>query len=85
MVHDKLRTAYTAEEKQFRDEISRRETALEEGLEESRKEGIEEGIDLINQLNEILIENNEYDKLKKAIEDKDYQRKLFIHYKLIEE
>lgn len=77
LTNDKLRTAYTAEEKQFRDEISRRETALEEGL--------EEGIDKINRLNEILIENNKYDELKKATKNKDYQRKLLIHYKLIEE
>lgn len=77
ITNDRLRTAYTAEEVRIRDEATRRnETAA--AIKESRKKGV----DMINRLNEILIDNNRFDDLKKATKDKEYQKKLLIEYHL---
>lgn len=63
-------------------------TAIEEMLEERETQGIERGIEQgeirVNQLIEVLLRQSEldeaYKQIKRAVTDRDYQKKLFDKY-----
>lgn len=45
-------------------------------IDEGMEKGMEKGTSLINQLNDILLETNRLDDLKRATKDPEYQKKL---------
>lgn len=53
-----------------------------EGLEEGREQGIELGIERSNRLTRILIEQDRMKDMERAIQDPDYQKKLFREFNL---
>jgi hypothetical protein len=62
------------QEKNAKDLIAR--ANYKKGKEDGRVEGIEEGIDNVNKLNSYLLEAGRIDDLKKATNDKAFQKKL---------
>ena len=66
------------QEKNAKDLIARAnyKKGKEDGRVEGRVEGIEEGIDNVNKLNSYLLEAGRIDDLKKATNDKAFQKKL---------
>lgn len=73
---DVKRLEYEARQKAIRDYNSFVNGARHEGHEEGWKEGIEK----INKLNQCLLEDGRIEDLKKACEDKAYQKKLLEEY-----
>lgn len=54
----------------------------QEGLEEGIEKGIEKGTDKVNQLIQCLFQQNRADEIQKAVEDREYQQKLFQEFNL---
>ena len=52
------------------------EVFVEKGIAQGIEQGIEQGTDVINRLNDILLESNRLDDLKRSTKDKKYQKKL---------
>lgn len=61
-----------------------REEAFGQGEAKGRAEGKAEGMNLLNSLMKLLIRDNRYDDLKRAVEDPDYQKELIKEYGIIE-
>ena len=62
------------------------EIAMEKGMQFGIEQGLEQGIEQererINLLNRKLLEENRLDDLKRSIEDKEYQEKLYREYQI---
>lgn len=54
------------------------------GRADGKAEGKAEGMNLLNSLMKLLIRDNRYDDLKRAVEDPDYQKELIKEYGIIE-
>lgn len=70
------------------------ERGMEQGMEQGIEQGIERGLELglkqariekvkVNRLHKILLENNQLEELKKALEDDEYQKRLMEEYNII--
>lgn len=55
---------------------------IEQGLEQGIEQGIEQERERLNLLNRKLLEENRLDDLKRSIEDKEYQEKLYREYQI---
>ena len=53
-----------------------REQGREIGLKQGQEIGLEQGKNVINSLNLLLINQNRFEDLKRAVSDKEYQSKL---------
>ena len=60
------------------------EKALEKGLAEGLEKGRQEGADMVSKLNELLLNEGNIDKLRKANTDKDYRYKLLREYNILQ-
>ena len=59
------------------------EKGLEQGLEKGLKQGRQEGADMVSKLNELLLNEGNIDKLRRANTDKNYRHKLLKEYKIL--
>ena len=60
------------------------EKGLEQGLEKGLKQGRQEGADMVSKLNELLLNEGNIDKLRRANTDKNYRHKLLKEYKILQ-
>ena len=60
------------------------EKGLEKGLEEGLEKGRQEGADMVSKLNELLLNEGNIDKLRRANTDKDYRYKLLREYNILQ-
>ena len=60
------------------------EQGLEKGLEKGLKQGRQEGADMVSKLNELLLNEGNIDKLRRANTDKNYRHKLLKEYKILQ-
>ena len=60
------------------------EKGLEKGLEEGLEKGRQEGADMVSKLNELLLNEGDIDKLRRANTDKDYRYKLLMEYNILQ-
>lgn len=83
---EKKRLEYEAREKALRDHNylmrSNWEAGVEAGKSEGLKEGMKRGEGRVNQLIQILIAKSRTDEIEKAVNDTEYQEKLFEEFKL---
>ena len=59
------------------------EKGLERGLEKGLEKGRQEGADMVSKLNELLLNEGDIDKLRRANTDKDYRYKLLMEYNIL--
>ena len=57
---------------------------IEKGLEEGLEKGRQEGADMVSKLNELLLNEGNIDKLRRANTDKNYRHKLLKEYKILQ-
>mgnify|MGYP000941158052 CR=1 FL=1 len=57
---------------------------IEKGLEEGLEKGRQEGADMVSKLNELLLNEGNIDKLRRANTDKDYRYKLLREYNILQ-
>ena len=57
-----------------------REKGLKEGRREGRREGIRQGEERITLLMQRLLESSRMDDMRKALEDREYQKKLLKEF-----
>ena len=57
---------------------------IEKGLEEGLAKGRQEGADMVSKLNELLLNEGNIDKLRRANTDKDYRYKLLREYNILQ-
>ena len=91
---EEKRYAYEAREKALRDHISMMNYAMEKGLqegrdkgyaegrEEGREEGCAEGEEKTSRLFEFLIRDRRYEDMNRAVQDREFRKKLFKEYQL---
>ena len=60
------------------------EKGIEKGLEEGLAKGRQEGADMVSKLNELLLNEGNIDKLRRANTDKDYRYKLLREYNILQ-
>ena len=60
------------------------EKGLEQGLEKGLEQGRQEGADMVSKLNELLLNEGNIDKLRRANTDKNYRYKLLKEYKILQ-
>ena len=60
------------------------EKGLERGLEKGLEKGRQEGADMVSKLNELLLNEGDIDKLRRANTDKDYRYKLLREYNILQ-
>ena len=60
------------------------EKGIEKGLEEGLVKGRQEGADMVSKLNELLLNEGNIDKLRRANTDKDYRYKLLKEYNILQ-
>lgn len=60
------------------------EKGLERGLEKGLEKGRQEGADMVSKLNELLLNEGDIDKLRRANTDKDYRHKLLREYNILQ-
>ena len=56
---------------------------IEKGLEKGLEKGRQEGADMVSKLNELLLNEGNIDKLRRANTDKDYRYKLLREYNIL--
>ena len=59
------------------------EKGLEKGMEKGLEKGRQEGADMVSKLNELLLNEGNIDKLRRANTDKDYRYKLLMEYNIL--
>ena len=59
------------------------EKGMERGLKKGLKKGRQEGADMVSKLNELLLNEGNIDKLRRANTDKDYRYKLLREYNIL--
>lgn len=59
------------------------EKGLEKGMEKGLEKGRQEGADMVSKLNELLLNEGNIDKLRRANTDKDYRYKLLREYNIL--
>lgn len=83
---EKIQMQCEARERYFMDMNSARsegeEKGLKRGLKQGIKQGIKQGTDLVNRLNQLLLDDNRPEDLKRSIIDPDFQKKLLEEYGL---
>ena len=57
---------------------------IEKGLEKGLEKGRQEGADMVSKLNELLLNEGNIDKLRRANTDKDYRYKLLREYNILQ-
>ena len=57
---------------------------IEKGLEEGLEKGRQEGADMVSKLNELLLNEGDIDKLRRANTDKDYRYELLREYNILQ-
>ena len=57
---------------------------IEKGLEQGLEKGRQEGADMVSKLNELLLNEGNIDKLRRANTDKNYRHKLLKEYKILQ-
>ena len=60
------------------------EKGLEKGMEKGLEKGRQEGADMVSKLNELLLNEGNIDKLRRANTDKDYRYKLLMEYNILQ-
>ncbi|MDO4168352.1 MAG: hypothetical protein Q4D45_00515 [Lachnospiraceae bacterium] len=60
-----------------------RQIGIQQGLQQGLCRGIQQGEDRINQLYSILISEDRYEDLKKAVEDKAFREELYRKMQLV--
>lgn len=60
------------------------EQGLEQGLERGLERGLEQGEARVNQLIQKLLESNRMADIQKAVKDREYQKKLFAEFDLLQ-
>ena len=60
------------------------EKGLEQGLEKGLEQGRQEGADMVSKLNELLLNEGNIDKLRRANTDKNYRHKSLKEYKILQ-
>ena len=81
---ERMRARYEAHMKELRDrraiEAYEREQGYDQGYAQGVEQGIERGGDRVNCLNCMLLEQNRSEDMIRAMEDTDYQKKLFEEF-----
>ena len=81
---ERMRARYEAHMKELRDrraiEAYEREQGYDQGYTQGVEQGIERGEDRVNRLNRMLLEQNRSEDMTRAMEDTDYQKKLFKEF-----
>ena len=81
-----LRTLHEAKLKEIRDKNARedyvRSEGIRQGLEQGLNQGLNEGEDRVNRLYRVLIADQRYDDMEKAIDDKTFREQLYREYEM---